>query len=104
DYEYACDAMECRPYPAGSYAGTLEVCVPERAGGTYELGWVELGGSPPEYKTFIRNCAGMEIPIYTAPVKITIELHGKCCWNIGPGTTMCDDGLTEAECDALTAP
>ncbi|UCE58730.1 MAG: LamG domain-containing protein, partial [Phycisphaerales bacterium] len=104
DYEYACDAMECRPYPAGSYAGTLEVCVPKAAAGTYELGWVELGDFPWEFKTFIRDCNGMEIPIYPAPVKITIDLHGKCCWNIGPGTTMCDDGLTEAECAILPAP
>ncbi|UCC31944.1 MAG: hypothetical protein JSU86_06630, partial [Phycisphaerales bacterium] len=101
DYEYSSTQMGGAAVDEGLiyYGGTLDVIVPSGAKGTYELEW-----NPADTKTFFNDAVGRKIPgLYRTTGKITV-ITGKCCYDVGPGSTMCEDDLTEAECDALAAP
>ena len=101
DFEYGSTQMGGAEVDLGIsyYGGTMIVVVPPTAKGTYELNW-----NPADTKTFFNDAFGGKIPgLFRTTGKITV-ITGKCCYNIGPGTTMCAHGMTQAECNAEAAP
>jgi hypothetical protein len=79
------------------YAGTLILDVPAGAKGDYVIGWVQA-------ESFMQDDTlpvALDIPIAAyRPMTIATEC-GSCCTNLGPGTSVCTDNLSRAECDAL---
>ena len=79
--------------------GTLVLEVPANAAGTYVI-----AVNPDRNVSFM--AFGFTVPIpglmFTAAC-ITV-ITGSCCSDIGPGTTVCTDGLTADECDILPGP
>ncbi|MHC4696062.1 MAG: hypothetical protein ACYTFA_04885 [Planctomycetota bacterium] len=102
-YTFWGDSPICRVDPDGVtrfYAGTLLLEVPAEAVGTYNLGFYDCNGG----HTLFYRCERPIIPYLTCDLgRITIAT-GRCCSNIGEGTTMCEDELTASECDARPGP
>ena len=101
DYEWGCSAGDGAAVDGGGvyYGGTLILVIPPGAGGTYTIGW-----NPSAAKTFLNDQDGADIPgLVRLPATIQIPL-GRCCSQIGPGTSVCSDNLSETQCDDLTAP
>ncbi|MBI4716597.1 MAG: hypothetical protein HY763_02240, partial [Planctomycetes bacterium] len=88
------------PGPVGAdsfgYCGTLVLLVPGNAKGTYTVDFVQDIN-----KTFMYpDCDLVPCPVMTVPAKITIET-GSCCSSIGQVfPSICEDNLTQAECNA----
>ncbi|MHC4695575.1 MAG: hypothetical protein ACYTFA_02405 [Planctomycetota bacterium] len=81
------------------YGGTLLLEVPVGAKGTYTINSVA-----PRGYTLMNDCAGLPIePLSLIPALITIET-GRCCSSIGPESSVCEDNLTQGECDLRPSP
>jgi hypothetical protein len=96
DYSWAGASAYCA-YDDGTfkYGGTLLLEVPAGATGTYNVGFVDSY----DY-TMMNTCAGPLIWRVKARYGQITIVKGRCCSNIGVGTTMCEDDLSQPECDA----
>ncbi|MHC4695198.1 MAG: FG-GAP repeat protein [Planctomycetota bacterium] len=84
-------------YDSGTfkYGGTLLLEVPAGATGTYNVGFFDDINF-----TMMNSCTGHRVSnLKLTDGQITI-VTGRCCSNIGAGTTVCEDGLSQPECDA----
>ena len=100
DYEMGSTCMGEFPSDPGAiqYGGTLILDLPAGAKSTYEIQIVDDTA-----KTFMNDDFANLIPgLVRTPGLVTI-VTGQCCYNMGI-ENGCADGVTEAECDALTSP
>jgi hypothetical protein len=80
--------------PQGLYAGELVLDVPPDARGTFTIGMkVNPDSALVDQNNLFFDLVGL------VPAEITVQT-GSCCYNIGPGTSQCDDGLLFNECAA----
>ena len=100
DYEMGSTCMGGFPPDPGiiQYGATLILDIPAAAKGTYEITL-----NPDSSKTFLNNDIAELIPGLVRTTGLVTIVTGQCCYNLGPAVA-CADGITEAECDALTDP
>jgi len=102
-YSWSNASTYCATDPDGGgtkfYGGTLLVDVPSGAEGTYNINFI----NDPNF-TLLNSCPGPLIPGLTlTPARITIAT-GRCCSSIGPGTTVCEEDLSQSECSERSDP
>ena len=85
------------PDAGPSYFGTVVLDVPATAKGLYTIGYTVND-------TFLQDITlpvALDIPIAALnPGQVEI-VCGSCCTNLGPSTSLCTDGVTLTECNAL---
>jgi hypothetical protein len=104
DYEYggasnAAGQGAANPAPGSLHGGALIVEVPSCAAGSYEIDFLQ-----DSTKTFMNDVdANIIMGLSTTPGTITV-ITGRCCYDIGPGTTKCQQDVTNTQCNALASP